>query len=235
MPAYGRRPRFGPTEWVYSRFVLLKTLLALDGLATIGLPEDIRGLVEAVYDDRVADHALVVAAGFDPEDFGDAWAELDRARQRDRSLAQERLLGVPRPTDPFYEGQDVQFEDQDEEAKADRWIAAVTRLGPPNRNVILLHRRDGALYLDAVGGSPLDLDRLPPPWLRRELLLRSVSLSRRHLVQYLETVDPPPGLRDCAALRNHAALALEGGRYAVPGTDLVVRLDPELGVVYEEG
>ena len=25
------------------------------------------------------------------------------------------------------------------------------------------------------------------------------------------------------------------GRYAVPGADLIIRLDPELGVVYERG
>ncbi len=54
------------------------------------------------------------------------------------------------------------FKDRDEESTADRWIAAVTRLGPPSRNVILLHRRARGVYLDAEGGETLKLDRPPP-------------------------------------------------------------------------
>ena len=72
----------------------------------------------------------------------------------------------------------------------------------------------------------MDLDRRPSLRLQRALMLRSVSLSRRDLVRHLLAYEPPPGLREVAALRHHAVIELEGGRWRLPGGTLVVRLRP---------
>jgi CRISPR-associated endonuclease/helicase Cas3 len=229
-----RHPRFGPTEHVYERFILLKTLLALEGRAAIRLPSDIRDLVEEVYDERVPTVDRAVAAGLDHDDFQRAWVALDARCSSEREEANSRLLAAPHPADPFYEAMDrVLFEEQDEEITTDRWIAAVTRLGPPSRNVILLHRRGGKLYLDAAGGTPLDLDRPLAPAVQRELMRRSVALARREVVRALEAFEPPRGMQECAVLRYHAVVVLEQGRHRLADTALIIHLDPELGVIYE--
>jgi CRISPR-associated endonuclease/helicase Cas3 len=233
-PVADRRPRFGATEHIYERFILLKTLLGLDGRTTIRLPADIRGLVEEVYDELIPTPDRAAAAGLDPDDLERAWAALETQRSGDRKEAAQRLLAPPDPVDPFYEAMDnVLFEETDEETATDRWIAAVTRLGPPSRNVILLHRRGGKLYLDADAGTPLDLDRPLAPAVQRELMRRSVVLARREVVRALEAFEPPPGMQECPALRHHAVLALEQRQHRLSDSALTIKLDPELGVVYE--
>jgi CRISPR-associated endonuclease/helicase Cas3 len=225
-------PRFGPTERVYDRFILLKTTLVLARRTELRLPDDIRGLVEAVYDDRSPNPAEVEAAGMALEDFSAAWAGLCRARKQDEAEARLRLLSHPDPVQPFFDAAHVEFEDQDEEV-ASAWIAAKTRLGRESRMVILLHGRDGRVYLDADRDRSVDLERRLSPDDQRELMLRSVTLSDPELVRHLHAQSPPPAFRECAALRHRVLLVLTNGAYTLPGGRLVVRLDPPLGVVYE--
>lgn len=227
------RPRFGPTERVYARFVLLKTLLALVGRGAIELPGDIRGLVEAAYDDLLPEEARATPAGLDAADFAVAKGELDQRRHGDRRQAEMRLLPEPHPTEPFYAGLGLEFDESDDDAPQDAWITARTRLGPPSRNILLLHRVNGQLCLEPEGSPAIDLGRAPDRTLRRELLLRSVAIARRELVAALEESQSPPGLLECAALRHHAVLELEGGIHHLPDVKLTVRLDPKLGLVYE--
>src|SRR5262249_51496032 len=42
-------PGFGPSEYVYARYVLLRSFLVLSGLACIRLPADLEGFIERVY------------------------------------------------------------------------------------------------------------------------------------------------------------------------------------------
>jgi len=230
-PRAGRSPRFDATGLIYSRFVLLKTIMALSGRSEVRLPDDIRGLVEAVYDDQIPDASAAESAGLDPREFASCWAELEREREHDEKEARNRLLGPPDPISPFTDSAHIEFDDRDEAAAG--WIAAKTRLGPEGRAVALLHGRGGATYLDADGGRPIDLDRPLSPADQREVLLRSVALSDPGLVGHLRGLPTPQGIGVSAALRHHAVLALDRGRYPLPDGRLVVRLDPALGVVYE--
>jgi CRISPR-associated endonuclease/helicase Cas3 len=227
------RPRFGVCEHIYDRFVLLKTLLALEGTNEIELPEAIRPLVESVYDDRLPQPVLLGPAGLELGDFQDAWKKLEDNRTRQTTEAGTRLIAEPHPRDPFYESAQEAFEDRGEENQNSDWIAAVTRLGPARRAVIMLHRRDNGLFLDRSGGSPLDLRTRPSQETQRELSLRAVSLSRREVVRHLEAFEPPDGLRESPALKYHAMIELVDGRWNHPNGRLSIRLDSTLGVVYE--
>jgi CRISPR-associated endonuclease/helicase Cas3 len=62
-PAADEGPEFGDYSYVYSPFVLLKTMLALHGRASLHIPEDVRALVDAVYDDTVPSAEQAAAAG----------------------------------------------------------------------------------------------------------------------------------------------------------------------------
>jgi CRISPR-associated endonuclease/helicase Cas3 len=229
----GRRPDFGATEYVYDRFVLLKSYLTLEGRTVIDLPDSIRTLVESVYDDRMPDAGLVESANLDLQDFQGAMKRLAEKRSQQIGEAEGRLIKEPHPRTLFYKTATVEFEDRGEENIGSEWIAAVTRLGPPSRSVILLHRRGEELFLEAEGGDPIDLSTRPTNENQRELSLRAVSMSRREVVSHLESFVPPAGLRECAALKYHAILELEKGCWHHPNGRLAVRLDPQLGAVYE--
>jgi len=228
------RPRFGVTERIYDRFVLLKTFLALEGNDVIELPGAIRPLVESVYDDLLPQPRLLDWAGLEHRDFQDALKKLGENRTKQILEAETRLITPPHPRDPFYETAGEMFEDRGEENQTSDWIAAVTRLGPARRAVIMIHRRDNGLFLDRSGGNPLELGRRPLQGVQRELSLRAVSLSRAEVVRHLEDFEPPLGLSECPALKYHAMIELEEGRWTHPNGRLSMRLDPMLGVVYEQ-
>ena len=89
---------------------------------------------------------------------------------------------------------------------------------PPRRDwvrkvavVILLHGRDGRVFLDADGDRAVDPGQPLSPALQRKLMLRSVTLSTRALVAHLRDLDTPPG-------RPRRAAALRLGRGAHPGS-----------------
>jgi len=229
-----RRPRFGVSERIYDRFVLLKTLLALEGSDRIELPGAIRPLVELVYDDRLPQPSPLDSVGLELRDFQDAFQKLGENRTKQELEAETRLIAEPHPRDPFYERPGEEFEDRGEENQTSDWIAAITRLGPPRRSVIMIHRRDNGLFLDRSGGTPLELGRRPSQEVQRELSLRAVSLSRPEVVRHLQDFEPPPGLSECPALKYHAIIELEEGRWNHPNGRLSIRLDPMLGVVYEQ-
>ncbi len=229
-----KRPRFDASERIYDRFVLLKTLLALEGKDEVELPTAIRPMVESVYDDALPQSGLIASAGLEHRDFRDAREKLEEARTRQILEAETRLISEPHPRDPFYEGAGQVFEDRGEENQNSDWIAAVTRLGPARRSVIVTHRRGNGLFVDRSGGDPLELGRRPPPAVQRELSLRTVSLARREVVRQLENFVPPRGLSECPALKYHAMIELEEGRWMHPNGRLSIWLDPVLGVVYQQ-
>ncbi len=98
----------------------------------------------------------------------------------------------------------------------------------------MIDRRDNGLFLDRSGRDPLELERRPPQGVQRELALRTVSLSRREVVHHLAGFVPPLGLNGCPALKYHAIIELREARWVHPNGRLSIRLDPILGVVYEQ-
>ncbi|MGE5578405.1 MAG: CRISPR-associated helicase/endonuclease Cas3, partial [Bacillota bacterium] len=106
----------------------------------------------------------------------------------------------------------------------------LTRLGEPSIAVVPLYQIGYDLYLDPEGRRPARLNGELTEGEAKELFLRSVRLSRRHVYNVLSKKDPPPAWRKHPMLRRTRVLELIDGEGEVGKTKIV--LDPELGVRY---
>lgn len=210
-------PSFGKPLWwsaVYREDVLLRTWSLLgDGQREhITLPDEIDTMVQAVYDEQVdvsesqqdrLNKALIVSDG-------KAIANTGQANQA--------IIGLP---DDASWNDPARFVLYDEdEPEVHRTLMAQTRLGEDSAVVIPLWQED-------------DFHRESTPSFSQSkaLFLRAINVTRKRVVKELKRVGVPEGWKKSPLLRNCFPLQLsENGRW---NEDATVRLDDDLGLVYE--
>ena len=217
----GGEAYFGPYGLIYEPFVLIKSLIALVGREEIGL-QDVRDLVEAVYDDRVPDNDECAVIELDEAFVENALTRMIDRRRDMSSKAASVLLRTP--DDDHVLDWDVAWT-LDDHAEENELIAAQTRLGEPTVRLVVLDASD---LLAATDGPLWGKERIGPENVRY-LLGRSVSVSNRSLVAHLQSAAPPPAFRRCAPLRGYRLLVVQDGTCSWPGHTLL--LHEELGIV----
>ncbi len=208
-------PSFGkPLYWgsVYREDILLLTWSLLHERRQLALPMEIDALVQAVYEERVdvpeglrqrCDEARMVGEG-------DAFAGC--------GLANQAIIGMP--DDGSWKNSAGPVLYDEDEPGAHRTLMAQTRLGEDSVTVVPLWREDG-----------FDPGATPEFAGAKEWFLRAVSLSRKSVVKKCQALGVPEGWKKSPLLRNFFPLELdERGRWTM---DASVRLDDDLGVVYE--
>lgn len=204
----------GPLWWgkVYREDLLLRTWYLLRDQASIMLPDDIDSLVQAVYEDQVqvppgAEERLAAAiAGGE----GGTFAQRQQARMA--------IIGFPDDASWNDPSRFVLYDE--DQPGVHRTLMAQTRLGQESVLVIPLATGDG--YQPVSG--PNDAQA-------REWYGRAVSLSRPGIVAMIRRLGVPEGWSKSSLLRNCYPLLLDAsGRWT---EDPVIRMDPELGLVYE--
>ncbi len=202
-------------EYVYDRYILLRTWLALRERDSIEVPAEIEALVEAVY-------------GECPMACEDGWEEaLRTAKERTEfrrcesaKAAGGLLISKPKdPSDLIEEFNDQLADDDDPEVH--RTVRAATREGEPSVTVVML-----------PAGEPLTHDPEVPEV--RRLLDRSVKLSHRGVfTALLERGHTPREWATNAHLRHARLVRLdERNRGQVNGCMLTV--DEDIGVMIEK-
>jgi CRISPR-associated endonuclease/helicase Cas3 len=208
-------PSFGKPLWwgaVYREDLLLRTWSLLRTKDELTLPDEIDPLVQAVYEEKVdvpdslqewLDKALLKGEG-------NAYAQ--------RIQADQAILGLP---DDESWNQPERFVLYDEDAPGiHRTLMAKTRLGENSIVVVPLWPADG--FLPEV---------MPDSVLTKRWFLRAMSLSRKGVVRKLNALGVPEGWKKSSLLRNCIPLMLDAqGRWE---KDACVRLDDDLGLVYE--
>ncbi len=208
-------PSFGKPLWwgaVYREDLLLRTWSLLRTRPNLTLPDEIDTLVQAVYEERVGvpeslqqrlDKALAT---------GDGKAIVHTGQ------AHEAIIG--RPDDASW-NQPERFVLYDEdEPDVHRTLMAQTRLGEDSVVAIPLWPKDA-----------IRIEVTPEFVLAKSWFLRAVSLSRKGVVRKLRAQGVPEGWKKSPLLRNCFPLLLDvAGRWT---EDAAVRLDDDLGVVYE--
>jgi CRISPR-associated endonuclease/helicase Cas3 len=208
-------PSFGKPLWwgaVYREDLLLRTWSLLRAKDELTLPEEIDPLVQAVYEEKVEvpdslqewlDKALL-------DGEGQAYAQ--------RIQANQAILGLP---DDESWNQPERFVLYDEDAPGiHRTLMAKTRLGENSVVAVPLWPEDGF--------SP---EVMPDAVLTKRWFLRAMSLSRKGVVRQLNVIGVPEGWKKSSMLRNCIPLLLDAqGRWE---KDVNVRLDDDLGLVYE--
>ncbi len=210
-------PSFGKPLWwgeVYREDLLLRTwvLLREDERQTLMLPDEIDVLVEAVYEEQVAE----------PEQLQERMGKaLINGEGKDITLhgqANQAIIGLPDDASWNDPGRFVLY---DEDAPGvHRTLMAQTRQGQDSIVVIPLFPED-----DFAPTTIPDFDTA------KLWFVRAVSLSRKGVVNKLRAAGIPEGWKQMALLRNCYPMVLD--EHLRWKEDAKVRLDDELGLVFE--
>jgi CRISPR-associated endonuclease/helicase Cas3 len=215
-------PRFGKSEYVYERHILLRSFLALEGRQTVRLPDDVEMLIEMVYGDEPLQ---VPTTGWQTV-LDETRKDLDERRERDQQLARRVLIKPPDYTDDLLEDFCQQLEEEDPTIHPT--LQALTRLGDPTVAVVCLHQTGAGLRLRPGDSSDVNLNREPALSDVKQFLRAAVSLNHRGVVQHLLAQEVPAGWRKSGLLRYHRVAAFDNGALQLGG--YLVGLDAELGV-----
>jgi CRISPR-associated endonuclease/helicase Cas3 len=207
---------------VYHRHVLLRSWLALRGLDSIDVPEDVEALVESVYDDRDCPSEM-------PDDVQELWASSGAARLEQLEIeAQEaRLRWLPPPTGKDNDSLRSVTRDSRLEDALDLHSSyqAFTRLVSPSvRAVCMVDQPRGAWPTSA------SINARPSLAKAAKLLAYSITLpGMRTYRAFRDNVDVPKAW-NTPLLRGYFPLVLDATEQARIG-DRVLRYDDELGMV----
>ncbi|MBM3983739.1 MAG: CRISPR-associated helicase Cas3' [Planctomycetes bacterium] len=215
-------PDFGYSEWVYARFVLLKSFLALKDRRAVELPSDLEGLVEQIY-------------GNEPTPSGNEYQQalegsrvtLSDEQRVQRQKAKGVMIRKPDAAD-FFDQQSAQLLEDDPEAH--KKIQAATRDAEPTIHLILVYHCDGHDYLDPGCTDRLDPSDTPSVARLRMILENEVSISHRGCVLHYAKRDVPPGWKKSGMLRYHRLLRLSDIGQALDG--FVLRYRNDVGVTF---
>ncbi len=209
-------PSFGTPLWwgkVYREDNLLRTWIVLrDGQRKVlRLPDEIDSLVQQVYEEQVEiSEFLVERMNNAVRAEGEAIAH--------RRQANMAIMGLP--DDRSWDNPNRYVLYDEDEPGVHRTLMAQTRLGEDSVIVIPLWAEDG---FDAKAMPDFDQSKA---W-----FLRAMSLTRKSVVQKLRKFGVPEGWKKSPLLRNCFPLRLNAdGRWT---EDATVRLDEDLGLVYE--
>jgi len=197
---------------VYREDILLRTWSLLRARQNLRIPDEIDALVQAVYEEQVdvpeslrerLEKALVT-------EEGDGIAYTGQAHQA--------IIGLPDDASWNDPSRFVLYDE--DEPGVHRTLMAQTRLGEDSIVAIPLWPEDG-----------FRPEATPEFAQSKQWFLRAVNLSRKGVVRKLKPLGVPEGWKKSPLLRNCFPLLLGvEGRWT---EDATVRLDEDLGVVYE--
>lgn len=209
-------PSFRKPLWwgkVYREDILLRTwiLLREGQRKTLTLPDDIDSLVQQIYEEQVGIPELLV------ERMNKAVLVEGEAISH-RQQANMAIIGLP---DDASWNDPARFVLYDEdEPGVHRTLMAQTRLG-----------EDSVVAIPLWSADSFDSKATPDFAQSKAWFLRSMSLTRKEVVQKLRSYGVPEGWKESSLLRNCLPLRLNAdGRWT---EDATVRLDDDLGLVYE--
>lgn len=215
---------WGADAFVYDRYTLWATQLALETDDSLILPDDTRTLIEAVYGERDwwDDLPNALSAG-----LREAHAEMVDARRLDEHEAMQRIVRLP-GDERLLSQPNPGLEEDDPDTH--RMLQAMTRLIEPGVEVVCLHHTAAGICLEPDGTRLIDPFATLTPDLERQCLLRAVSIRHPVVRQALLTAEPPLAWQRSAVLRHHRLAVFSDGMFAVPQTPYRLRLTRTLGL-----
>jgi CRISPR-associated endonuclease/helicase Cas3 len=206
-------PSFEKPLWwgtIYRSDILLLTWVLLKTKKMIVLPDEIDVLVQIVYEEGrlcVPDTLLEryeKAMDEEGETFAKKW------------LAQQAHIGSPE--DASWDNPMRYAKNDDDDCGLHSSLIAKTRLGDPSLVVIPLFPNDEVDNVDDYAQAKI-------------LYLRSLSVSKKGIVQKLKSLGTPASWKKSSLLRNCYPLKVDKAGHWIENP--TVRLDDELGLVYE--
>lgn len=211
-------------EYVYEPYILGRTWALLSRETELQLPRDIDRLVQAVYgdDELPADIAEADRALIEVEAYG---THLSRKKT-------ERMMALNVAVDPEAESQSAYLQKCRgyEEGEEGLGLPNYTRLGDDSITLVPVHVMAGGWSL-TPGGDVFDPAQMLPDALAKRLYARQLKTSRKALVKHAQGEESPLAFSEHPLLRHLKPLRLTDGCLQIGR--LTVRLDDELGLVYQ--
>lgn len=206
---------FGKPLWwsaVYREDLLLRTWILLHDRQSMTLPDEIDVLVQVVYEDQLD------VPGFLRERLEKAMETAEGEAFAYKGQANQAIIGFPDDASWNRPERFVLYDEDD--PRAHRTLMAQTRLGDDSIITIPLFPED-EFHPEATPDFPLD----------KQWFLRGISVSRKDVLKNLRAIGVPEGWKKSMLLRNCYPLVLDAlGKWR---EDQMVRLDDDLGLVYE--
>ncbi|HJZ54874.1 MAG TPA: CRISPR-associated helicase Cas3', partial [Gemmataceae bacterium] len=216
-------PQFGDSEFVYARFVLLKSFIALKGSGAVELPGDLERLIEQIYGNEPLDILQHCADALAVSE-----QQMREEQRGQRRMAKGVMIYSPEADDLFTQQITPLAEDDPE---AHRKVQAATRDTEPTVQLVLVYHRNGRDYLDPEGLDPFDPNDTPDVPRLRRLLDNEVTISQRGCVAHYAAQPVPTGWQKCGMLRYHRIVRFDAGGQSLPG-EFPMANDRERGVVF---
>ncbi|PKM13278.1 MAG: CRISPR-associated helicase/endonuclease Cas3 [Gammaproteobacteria bacterium HGW-Gammaproteobacteria-5] len=213
-------------EYVYEPYILGRTWALLSRERELHLPQDIDRLVQAVYDgdDLPADLNEADRNFIEVEAFG---AHLSNKKTKG-------MMALNVAIDPQAEPQNAYTQKNRgyEEGEEGLGLPNYTRLGDDSVTLIPVHQVPGGWSL-TPDGEAFDPGQPLSNALAKQLYARQLKTSRTALVKYTQAEASPCAFSEHPLLRHLKPLLLTDGCLQIGR--LTVRLDDELGLVYQRG
>ena len=215
------RPDFGKSEYVYERYVLLRSWELLWQKEQLRVPQEIEGLVETVY--REQDETDV--------DFSEAKESARSRRQEKQALAKAVLAPAPAMKRNFWACWNAALGEDDDPTTAESRRAA-TRDVEPTVQLIVAYVKNGREFLEISCHEPMTVDQeLTSANLDhvKAILKNAVTASNRGCFYHYAFRDPPKAWAKNGLLKYHRLV-----RVNPDGTSLSdehpMTVDDEIGV-----
>ncbi len=229
VPFFGRAD-----EYVYDRHVLLRSWMALksyvDGRMPLLVPENVEGLVSAVYDKPLPLDTGVEAPLRDA--LRDSEGKLQQELNQMEGRAKQCRILSPSYPDDILEEFNRQLDEDNPSAHLS--VQALTRPSDePRIPVIFLYGDTRAPYFDLERQRAVNLSQIPDMTQAALLLRNSLDISHRGLVPHmLEHGLQPSSWRKCALLRHHRVMFLDGdGKATEAVAEYDILFDKEVGLI----
>lgn len=216
-------PDFGGSEWVYARYILLRSYLALQLVGSIRLPDDLEHFVEQVYGEA----SLAV-----PEHWQTALDKSKRDLTEEQRSQRMKAKGVMvyRPDDEdLLRQQNLQLDEDNPEA-AEK-IRTATRDTEPTLQVILVYHMEGRDFLDGSCEEPFEETEKPSLRRIRKLLDNEVTINHPRCVAFYLGRSVPKGWRECGMLRHHRLIRIDASGNSL-SSEYSLRFDRDIGVEF---
>ena len=213
-------------EYVYAPYILGRTWALLSREQALQLPQDIDRLVQAVYDseDLPADLAEADRAFIEDEAYGSHLGK----RQAEGMMARNVAIDPEAEPQSAYTQKNRGYEEGEEGLGLPNY----TRLGDDSVTLIPVHQVPGGWSLKS-DGEAFDPDQLVSNALAKQLHARQLKTSRAALVKHAQALESRRSFSEHPLLRHLKPLVLTDGCLQIGR--LAVRLDDELGLVYQRG
>jgi CRISPR-associated endonuclease/helicase Cas3 len=221
-------PVFQQTEKVYSRFTLLKTLLTLSHKQEISLPQDIKSLVDIVYNgDTYSAESLPYEISED--DLRDAHKEMLKEMEEKAAFSNQYLISDPRPSEYSIALMQYACKNNEDEGGQRSYFNARTRIGDENVSLILLDEDD---FKDII-----EKESAPPRGILKQIFLNMVNVPDWWLKKYTVADGYEPLLNDKTWLAHTPIMRLRSSVWEGVdhnGKRFKIIKDERLGIVRTE-